>query len=553
MAIAPNQVKKSDYGYKNLLKVSDLISTNDCYDNYVEEWRMMLAVYEGIKWIKYYGYIEQHERELDDTYARRLKELYSLGYSRSIIDIFHYYLFKKDPKRTLGSLKDNEFWQSFEKDANLFGDSFDEVIMDASLYASIEGHIGLLIDMPYLPDGLGNVAEQREANVYPYIARYFPNCILDWQWGHDAYGKPCLEYIKLVDDDNQYRIWTRDYWEIWELPEDDTIDVGLDREQRLINIDVSQEATFIASGPNTLGEIPFIWHYNTRTKLKGIGRSEITEIARIDLSIIRNLSQAEEIICYAAFPMLLQPSRSADPRAGAIDQSEDVVAPDVVLEFDPENPEAKPQWLKTEVSGPLGAIVSFISTKVSEIYRSSNTGGMASTEVSTVAKSGSALTSEFKLLNSRLVTKAILLEKTENKTMELWLKWMLLWDKYKGEVSTQRDRTFDVENLAQDLENAILAKTVVISKTFNKLVQQQAARQVLPSATEQDIINIDAEIEESVEKEAEALAKANAHEQDDVDDIEEIDEEIDNKTTEPGASTTIKRVKSPDASDKSGK
>lgn len=526
MAISPDLVKKDDFGYRNLLKVADLIATHPDYDDYVEEWRMMLAVYEGIKWIKYYGYIKQHERELDDTYQRRMEELYGFGYSRSIIDIFHYYLFKKDPKRTLGDLQNDELWQEFEKNANLYGDSFNEVIMDATLYASIEGHVGLLIDMPFLPNGLKNLKEQKDKKIYPYISRYFPNCILDWEWGHDEYGRPVLEYVKLCDDDDQYRLIFRDHWEIWEMPDEytDGTTIGSISKDDVKKSMASSDAKFIAAGINPLAEVPFVWHYNTKTKLKGIGRSDITEVARIDLSIIRNLSQSEEIINYAAFPMMLKPSKSADPRAGTTPQGEDVVAPDAVQEFDPEYPEAKPQWMKTEVAQPLAAIVNFILAKIAEIYRSTNTGGMAATEISTQAKSGAALTSEFKLLNSRLVTKAILVEKTENKITELWLKWMALWEKYKNEVSTQRERTFDVEDLAQDLENAILADSFVISKTFKALSQKKAARKTLPGASEQDLIDIDNEIEENVEAEEhidnQDLSIANG------DDFDVIDEEV---------------------------
>jgi len=66
---------------------------------------------------------------------------------------------------------------------------------------------------------------------------------------------------------------------------------------------------------------------------------------------------------------------------------------------------------------------------------------------------------EFQLLNSKLVSKAIQLEKTENKIVSLWLRWEEK-EKLMKNIKIARDRQFDIDNLASDLENAVVAKTV---------------------------------------------------------------------------------------------
>jgi hypothetical protein len=470
---------------KEQLKVKDLLATHELYDMNVKEWKLLLSVYQGIRQIIANGYVERHEREPKEAYERRIKELFGLGYTRSIIEIFHFYLFKKPVMRKTGGLGKDELWKMFQDDADLFGNGVENVLMDIALYAAIQGHMGILVDKS--SNVFPNRAEQIDQKVYPYIAKYHPSAVLDWEYERDYNNRPYLSMVKLLDDDEQYRIWRSDYWEVWELPKDKNGEPD----------DSNQEAdaVFIKGGPNPLDQIPFLWHYNHKSKDIGIGVSDIHEVARIDLSIIRNLSQIEQIINFAAFPIMRKPMRDARPTDMNIPQQEDEVSVEAVLEFDPENPESKPDWLPSSAAEPIKATIELIEKKVQEIYRSSNAGGMAATEIQTQARSGVALKTEFQLLNAKLVSKAINLENTENKINELWLKWEKLLDKHEDEVESTRNRTYDVENLASDLENALTAKSVVISQTFDQLIQKNTARQMLPGATEEEIDKIDKEIE----------------------------------------------------------
>jgi len=481
--------KKRPGSFKTQLKVRDLQKRHPKYTANNKEWRMLLAVYEGIRQIIARGYITQHEREPLLAYERRMEELYGFGYSKSVIDIFHFYLFKREPNRELKSLKDDELWQMFFENADLYGNGFDTTMMDISLYAAVEGHMGVLVDKPNSEELTR--AQQIKNEVYPYIARYFPSAILDWEEGKDAYSKPILKMVKLLDDNGQYRIWWKDVWEVWELPKDE--------KGEFTDTNEEADAVFIESGKNNIGVVPFLWHYNQRSKTTAVGVSDISEIARIDLSIIRNLSQTEEIVNYAAFPMMLKPKKAADPKKVSVSQAEDEVSVQAVQEFDPEYPESAPKWMETEVAAPIDAILKFIEKKIGEIYRSSNSGGTSATEISTQAKSGVALKTEFQLLNSKLVSKAINLEKTEQKIAELWLLWEGK-EKLAKEIKLTRERTFDIDNLAADLENAVVAKTVVLSETFDGLLQKNVARQVLPTASEDDMAKIDKEIETSIKR-----------------------------------------------------
>ena len=470
------------------LKVKDLLAVHEYYSAHLQEWKFLMSMYEGIKSIIANGYIEQHEREPDDAYKRRKKELFGFGYSRSVVDLFHFYLFKKTPNRTVGTLKNEKIWEMFSADADLYGNGIDAVLMESMLYSAILGHVGLLVDKA--SSVFQTKQQQYDAKVYPYIAKYFPQAILDWKFGKDEHNRPRLEMIKLLDDDNQYRLWFLDRWEVWELPK------NKNGEPDESNQDA--DAVYIDGGTNPLEEIPFTWLYNHKSKDRGIGVSDIHEISRIDLSIVRNLSQIEEIINFAAFPIMRKPMRDASPTDRNLPQQDDEVSVQSVQEFDPENPDSKPDWMPSSAAEPILAILGAIEKKVAEIYRASNAGGMAATEVQTQAKSGVALRTEFQLLNAKLAGKAANLDKVEMRIVELLCKWEDLLVKFEKDYNVERDRSYDVENLASDLENAATAQTLIVSAKFDELLQKQTARQILPTADEKDMATIDKEIEEGV-------------------------------------------------------
>jgi hypothetical protein len=449
-----------------------------------------MASYEGARELVRQGYLKRNERESQANYTRRLQEAYGFSYSKSVIDLFNFYLFKKPVKRNMGPLTEDELWNMFVKDCNLYGDNFDDFMTEQGRYASIYGHIGILVDKAN--KAFETRAQQLEAGVYPYLAPYFPPAILDWSYDRDENNRPFLSYLKLLDDldgeDFQYRVWYPDHFEVWEVPDVD--------ESSGKSTDDSAEGKLIMEGENPLGEIPFVWLYNLRGKVRPIGVSDIHDVARIDVSILRNLSHGEEVISYAAFPMMRKPMREARPDGAKADQA-DEAGVTAVLEFDPDHPESKPDWLEARVQEPIAAILDWIGRKVAEIYRAVNAGGMASMEVSTAPKSGAALKAEFQLLNSNLVRKATNLEQAEKKIVEYWARW----EGIEGieDITIERSRTYDVENLAADLENVLTAKTIVMSKKFKAILQKNVVRAMLPAAEDAQLIEIDEEIDAAPE------------------------------------------------------
>jgi len=475
-----------------------LKSTHELYDKYYDEWKFLNAAYEGVRALIAWGAFEQHERESYANFQRRQAEAYGFTYSRSIVDLLNSYLFKKDYPRTIpDKLGDDPEWQMFQEDCNHEGDEFDEFFIEQSRQASIQGLVGILIDKPRV--STENRADRVGRKLYPYLAAYKPTNILDWEYEVDVEGKKHLVYLKLLDDDEYYRIWTPDKWEIWEIIEEESADLKRIAKERGSKMEkVGQTAVRVAEGEHNLGEIPFVWLYNQRSTIdRDVGLSDIADVSRIDVSIMRNLSQIEEIVNYSAFPMMRKPKREAGSPEASADQK-DEVGITAILEFDPENPEGtKADWLSAECQGPVTAILEVIGKKVSEIYRASNVGGMAATEIQTEARSGVALKAEFQLLNSKLVKKGKNVVKAKRNVVRYWLMWQQELEKYEGELRFDYVKTFEVEDLMTDLENLLTSKVIITdSPTYNQEVQKMAVRMMIPSAEDELLADIDSEIEE---------------------------------------------------------
>lgn len=474
------------------LTVADLKEVHELYAYNYEEWNFLMASYEGTKELVEQGYMKQNERESDHNWERRKDEATGFDYSKSIVDLFNFYLFKKPVKRDLGKLKNDTQWQAFQSDCNLYGDGFDDFLTEQGRYSSIEGHVGIMVDKPNKQ--YETVQEEIDANVYPYLAAYFPTAVLDWEYERDENNRPHLEFIKLMDDDGKYRLWWRGKWEIWEIPVEELETENTKGGQ----IAQKTKAVKVDSGTYELTEIPFVWLVNTKSKNRPIGMSDIHEVARLDVSILNNVSQGEEVISYAAFPMMRKPYKEAKPGSITAPGNDDVSV-QVILEFDPELPDSKPDWLEARVQEPIDSLLNWIARKVQEIYRVVNAGGMASTEISTDAKSGTALKVEFQLLNSSLVRKAKNLETAEKQIIRFWLAWQKQEELYE-KITLERSRTYDVEDLAGDLENILTAGLIVKSRKFNDRMQKNVIRAMLPAAEDDELKEMDDEIDEFEEE-----------------------------------------------------
>lgn len=452
----------------------------------ISEWRFLSAANKGSKALVDFGVIRQHERESEDNYLSRKAEAFGFSYSKAVTALFVYYLFSKQIIRTLDALEADQQWQMFVKDCDLEGANLDQFFQAKMNQVIATGQYGILVDKS--PIQYPSQAAEIDAKVYPYLAGYSAENVLDWSYDRDENGRPFLAYLKLREqstyqdsvnpltgyrkETSLYRLWWPDRWEIWEEADSETTDIG--------------EAVLVAEGENVLGEIPFVWLYNAKSGTRGVGVSDITDISRIDVSIMRNLSQGEQVVDYSAFPMMRKPLSNFD--------EPDEIGPTSVLTYDPEFPESKPDWLLSPTKEPIDAILLWIDKKVQEIYRMAGTGGIAATEVSTQAKSGVALKLELRTLGALLVNKAQNIVEVQEQIVRLWLKWQKMEHLY-ADVKIEAPADFDVEALSADLENMLVAKSLVGSDVFSKAVSKRMARVAMPNLGSEELAEIDDDID----------------------------------------------------------
>jgi len=464
----------------------ELLERHPDYIENMKDWNFYGKSYEGGKaFIDLV--IKQHTRESNENFQKRKGDAIYVNFSKEIIDIFNFYLTEKPVLRQLGKLDKDNLWSKFKDDCDLEGTDFNVYMNQIETLAAIHGSVGILVDKPKGKKDQPVLTRQDEINagIYPYCSTYSRPNVWDWKYVRNREtGRRELVYLKLVEEDGDITRWYLDHWERWRFPIDEQ-----GKELDPIKVD---------SGPNAIGTISFVWLENVdHTSKKDIGISDIVEISRVGASITRNFSHGEEVIEWAAFPIFLEPKEPDDLSGSGGDQVE--IGVQAVKEFDPENPQAKPSWLEAAVIDPITAVNQWIDKKIDLIFQMAHLSGVHSVEKSKEARSAVALRLQFNQLWSVLSKKAENLNETELKIIYYWLLWQNNQDLYP-QVKVSRSKDFSVDDLSQSLYNLKESMKMVLSVKYNKLVQKQIVKTVMPDITPNEVEEIHKEIETNQDK-----------------------------------------------------
>ncbi|MDP2689919.1 MAG: DUF4055 domain-containing protein [Deltaproteobacteria bacterium] len=443
----------------------ELKKTHPHYDEFIDEWLFYVRAYFGGKRYREGNYLLQHPFESSTNYWRRKETSYYYNYCGPVVDIFVSHLFRKEAMRDFGCLTKDPLFDSFWWDADLEGNTFRHFIREAQRLASIYGRVSIIVDKPRA--NASTRAEAQALGVRPYLSLVTPENLLDWSFIRlpDS-GRTVLDEVKIKEDRDTWRVWTRESWELWQ---------GDGGDVRLID-----------SGWHGLGEIPLVNLYNKRSGMRMVGVSDIQDIADINRNIYYLCSDAKEIIENTAFPMLAMPYS----RGGEKDERE--VGPHNIIQFDPAEPNSRPYWLEAPHSS-LTEIREWVRQDIAEIYRIAKLGGVKHAEDSLTARSGAAIELEHQQLYSTLSEKADNLEQAEARIFDLWARWE--GKAFDGLIDYPDD--FSVKDMDRDLRNAIDAQSArVESATFRKELQKKIASAALPKLDEGVRVRICEEIEE---------------------------------------------------------
>jgi hypothetical protein len=444
-------------------KRDQILERHELYDNYATRWEYYIRSFLGGEEYKGGRYLQEYNLELENEFEKRLQFTPLDNHCRNIVHIYSSFLFRVAPTRQLGSLEDDPTVPMFLQDADLEGRSYNALLREVQTYASVYGHCWLLIDKPN--SNARTRAEELQQEIRPYMNIYTPENVIDWDWERAASGKYYLSYLKI----REHRSREKDVYRIWYLDRIDTVEL-----QRM----GAKEPKLIDSVPNPLNQIPAVCLYNQRSYDRGIGVSDLTDVADLQRAIYNELSEIEQLIRLSNHPSLVK-TRDVDASAGA----------GAIIEL-PDNvdPALKPYILQPSGQN-LDSVLKTIQTKIDAINRLTHVGAVRSTSERTV--SGVALRTEFQLLNARLSEKANLMQLAEEQIWRLYAKWQ---DKaFDGKVIYPE--SFDLRDWATDLEVLQQAKASNIkSDTFVKELDKQIARTVVED--DEVLSQIDEEIDQ---------------------------------------------------------
>jgi hypothetical protein len=444
----------------------EIESQHSQYQGMITRWEYFIRSYLGGKEYKDGKFLQQYKLELENEFFDRITYTPLDNHCRNIIHIYSSYLFRVLPTRELGILENDSTIPYFFEDADLEGRTFDSLMREVQNYASIYGHCWVLVDKP--STNVYTRAEELEQGIRPYLNIYTPENIYDWHYSRSDSGYYILDYLKIRESIDE----SGEYFKLWYLDKIDTVYVSSKNRD---------EPKLIESVPNPIGRIPAVVVYNQRSPMRGIGVSDLTDIADLQKAIYNELSEIEQIIRISNHPSLVK-TRDTDATAGA----------GSIIEI-PDNIDAnlKPYILQPSGSN-LDGVLKSIEHKVDAINRLSHVGAIRATGER--IQSGIALRTEFQLLNAKLAEKAKLMELAEEQIWRLYAMWQE--EQFDGKITYPT--SFDIRDWATDLELLQQAKASNIkSSTFNKELDKQIARTVIDD--DETLVVIDSEIEQNTQ------------------------------------------------------
>ena len=417
------------------------------YSETVGNWEYFIRSYNGGFDYTLGNYLNRYNLELDSEFNQRLANTPCDNHCKNIIQIYSSFLFRVRPSRDFADMQDEPSLDSFLKDADLESNNLNSVIRQAQNYASIYGHCFMILDKPNITTS--TKADELNQDIRPYVSILTPENVFDWNYTRQANGKYELDYLKVREEVDREG---GQYFRLWFPDRIDTVYLPKNSEPRLID-----------SAPNTIGKIPAVILYNAKSHKRGIGQSDLTDIADLQKSIYNEYSEMEQLIRLTNHPSLVKtPSVNASAGAGAVIEMPDELEPNL-----------KPYLLQPSGQN-LQSIMDSIKHKVDAINRIAHTGAVRSTKSG--ISSGVALQTEFELLNARLSEKADNLQLAEEQLFNLYALFQNT--KFEGEINYPD--SFNIRDYASDLMYFQQAKALNIgSPTFNKEVDKEIARAVI--------------------------------------------------------------------------
>lgn len=401
-----------------------ILEAHSAYKYYLNRWQFLGDSYQG--GYDYFAgkYLEPYYYESREDYEKRLRMLAVDNHTKSVVGIYNSFLFRKQPKRDMGSLQGAPL-DAFMQDADLDGRSFDAFIRDLSSLTMVYGNAWVVVDKPTTQ--VTTRAEELEQGLRPYVSIFTPDNVLDWEYSRQSNGAYTLNYLKVKEEVVGSKQFIREY-----TPEQINVYV-IDGDDK--------DGDLFETLPNTLGRIPAVCVYAQRGNVRGVGLSAVGDIADVQKELYEFSSEIEQIVRLTNHPTLVKTvDTEASAGAGSIVQLPQGLDPGL-----------KPYLLQPD-GASIEAVLSSMQRKVDSIDRMACLGGIRSIESRRL--SGIGLQTEFQMLNAKLADFAMNLEHAEEQIWRMWAMYQgQVWDGY-----VEYSRSFSIQDKFNDINMLKLAK-----------------------------------------------------------------------------------------------
>ena len=414
-------------------------SSNNQHLRNRDNWQFLLESYVGGREYQLGQHLTKYVNETGSEYAARLAATHLENHCKSVISTYISFLFREEPKREFGSIEYDSMLESFLEDADLDGRSMAAFMKEVATWSSVFGHVWIMCVKPNV--GALTKGDELAADVRPYLTMITPLVVTDWKWNRLPNGRYNLTYLKYIEDVND-SVGTIKEWYATEIHT-----WVVDHDQKTVLEHIIE--------PNPLGEIPAICAYSQKSPVRGLGTSDINDIARAQKTIYNLTSEMEQSIRINGHPALCKTAGSeASAGAGAIIQMEDNLDPGL-----------KPYMLA--VSTDIGSIFTAITHITGVIDQLANTGSIRDTAAKVM--SGVSREHEFQLLNAKLSEKADNLELVEE---QIW-QWYAYYQGYQWDGSVEYPGSFAIRDTHNDIEALVKAKSAATDPRVLEIIDHE--------------------------------------------------------------------------------
>lgn len=416
-----------------------VVSQNQYYIRNRDHWTYLLESYMGGIEYKRANLLTKYVNETPQEYRARIDSTHLENHCKSVISTYISFLFREEPKREFGSLEYDPAVESFLEDADMDGRSLDAFMKEVSIWSSVFGACWVLCVKPNV--GALTLGDELAQDVRPYVNLVTPLTVTDWNWRRLPNGRYELDYFKYIEEGNDttstIKEWTKTEIHTW-----------------VVNHQTKQVIEHIVE-PNGIGEIPAIICYNQKSPVRGVGVSDITDIADAQRTIYNLISEVEQSIRINGHPTMVK-TVEVETSAGAGS-----------IAIMPENmdPGLKPYVLS--VSTDTNSIFTAIEHATAAIDKMANTGSIRATESRRM--SGVAQEQEFQLLNAKLSEKADNLELCEE---SIW-QWFAYYQGKTWDGTIEYPSSFAIRDTQAQIEQLLKAKQAATDTRVLSLIDHE--------------------------------------------------------------------------------